>query len=197
VNDTIKDVRRALDQLSGRNVVVELHNEPNVIKEGLGSSWSDGGAFEKWWLDLLGKYRRALPDVRFIYPGLSQGSSVTGVKKDHIQFLEASRAAVEAADGLGVHLYWSHVYNMNKALDVLDDFSSRFRDHPIWITEAGRMGPETSPEKTAEEYLRFWQNLQRRSNVRGVTYFVASTSDPDYSSQIWVGRGIAEIIGKR
>lgn len=197
VNDTIKDVRRALDQLSGRNVVVELHNEPNVIKEGLGSSWSDGDAFEKWWLDLLGKYRRAMPDVRFIYPGLSSGSSVTGVKMDHIQFLEASRAAVEAADGIGVHLYWSQVYSMNKALAVLDDFSSRFRDHPIWITEAGRTGPEISPEKTAEEYLRFWQNLQRRSNVRGVTYFVASATDPDFASQVWVGRGIAEIIGRR
>jgi hypothetical protein len=197
VNDTIKDVRRALDQLNGRNVIVELHNEPNVTGEGLGSSWSDGEAFEKWWLDLLGKYRRALPDVRFIYPGLSPGSSVTGVKQDHIQFLEASREAVEAADGIGVHLYWSQVYSMRQTLAVLDDFSSRFRDQPIWITEAGRVGPEIPPEKTAEEYLRFWHHLQKRSNVRGVTYFVASASDPDFAAQVWVGRGIADIIGKR
>jgi hypothetical protein len=197
LNDTIKDVRRALNQLKGRNVVVELHNEPNLTKEGLGSSWSDGTGFETWWLDLLGKYRRAFPDVRFIYPGLSPGSSVTGVKLDHIKFLEASRAAVEAADGLGVHLFWSNVFTMNQALDLLDDLTSRFRDHPIWITEAGWNGPIITPEEIAGQYLLFWNKLQKRPNIQGVTYYVASASDPGLASRVWVGRGIAKVIGKR
>ncbi|MFN2223181.1 MAG: peptidoglycan DD-metalloendopeptidase family protein, partial [Candidatus Promineifilaceae bacterium] len=76
LEDTIKDVRRALKALSGHKVVVELHNEPNTTLEGLGSSWSDGSTFSAWWLALLKAYRSALPGGRFIYPGLSPGTTV-------------------------------------------------------------------------------------------------------------------------
>jgi hypothetical protein len=197
LNDTIKDVRRVLEQLDGRDVVVELHNEPNTVREGMGSSWTDGAAFSLWWLELLEKYRRALPDVRYLFPGLSPGGSVAGQKEDHIRFIEASREAVEAADGLGVHLYWSEVYNMTQALESLDDYNSRFRDKPLWITEAGRIGPEISAEKTAEQYLKFWHSLQKRTLVQGVAYYIAGSNDPALSSRTWIGKGIAEIIGKR
>jgi hypothetical protein len=97
LKDTQSDVSRALQALAGKALVVELHNEPNIVAEGLGSSWANGRDFANWWLELLNKYRRAFPDVRFIYPGLSPGSSVIGKKIDHIQFIEASRDAVEAA----------------------------------------------------------------------------------------------------
>jgi hypothetical protein len=197
LNDTVDDVCRVLKQQADRPAVVELNSKPNIAKEGLGSSWSDGLAFGKWWLELVEEYRRALPDVRYIFPGLSTGSGVTGVKEDHIRFLEASREAVETADGIGIHLFWSKVFRMDQALDILDDYGSRFRDKPIWISEAGRKGEAVSPEETAGEYLNFWRRLQSRSKVQGVTFFVASANDPDLSAQAWVGKGIAEIIGRR
>jgi hypothetical protein len=197
VNDTIKDLRRALDQLSDKNVVVELHNEPNLIAEGLDTSWTDGEAFEKWWLDVLRRYRSALPGVRFIYPGLSTGSTVLGVKQDHIKFLEASRGAAEAADGIGVHIYWSNNFSMQEALSILDDYISRFRDRPIWITEAGRNDGAVSTAKIAQEYLRFWHDLQKRTVVQGVTFFVASATNPDFAQQVWVGTDIGQLIGRR
>jgi hypothetical protein len=197
VVDTVTDVRRALAQLHNHDVVVELHNEPNLFAEGLGSSWSDGATFNIWYQELLKRYRRTLPDVRFIYPGLSPGGKVTGTKLDHVQFLEASRAAVEASDGLGVHLYWSQFQPMGQALETLDDYISRFRVHPIWITEASRnLGP-TIPSKVAQEYLKFWRELQARPVVQGVTYFVASASNPDFAHQVWVGKGIGKQIGRR
>ncbi len=197
VADTVADVRRALAQLRKHEVVVELHNEPNVFAEGLGSSWSDGAAFNVWYQELLKRYRKTLPGVRFIYPGLSPGGKVTGVKLDHVQFLEASRAAVEASDGLGIHIYWSQFQPMVQALETLDDFISRFRAHPIWITEASRnLGPNIS-SKLAQEYLKFWRELQARPVVQGVTYFVASASNPDFAHEVWVGKGIAKQIGRR
>ncbi len=197
LNDTVDDVGRVLKQLEDRPVVVELHSKPNIAHEGLGSSWSDGLAFGKWWLELVEEFRRALPDASYIFPGLSTGSGVTGVKEDHIRFLEASREAVETADGIGIHLFWSELFRMDQALDILDDYGSRFRDKPIWISEAGRTGKALSPEETAGEYLNFWRRLQSRTNVQGVTYFVASANDVDLSSQTWVGKGLAEIIGRR
>jgi hypothetical protein len=197
LEDTIGDVRRALSRLRGRNFAVELHNEPNVVAEGLGKSWSDGTAFNAWWLELLGRYRRALPGVRFIYPGLSPGSTVIGTKQDHIQFIEASREAVEAANGLGAHIYWSNTYSMQQALGVLDDYITRFRAKPIWITEASHNQGVVTPLQIAKEYLRFWSELQSRPVVKGVTYFVASASDPDFAGEVWVGKGIGSLIGRR
>jgi hypothetical protein len=197
LEDTLGDVRRTLEQLRGRQVVIELHNEPNLVEEGLGSSWSDGATFSLWWRELLKRYRLALPGARFIYPGLSMGTTVTGVKLDHIQFLEASRPAVEEADGIGVHVYWSDVVSMKQALNQIDDYISRFRSRSLWITEASRKGRGLPPQQMAQEYLRFWRELQNRPVVQGVTYFVASASNPNYANEVWVGKGIGQLLGRR
>jgi hypothetical protein len=194
--DTIDDVKRALGALRGRDVVVELHNEPNITAEGFGSAWRDGAAFAEWWLALLDLYRDAIPSARFLYPGLSPGASVAGVKQDHVEFLEASRAAVKQADGLGVHLYWSQQYPVRASLDVLDDIIDRFRGYPLWVTEASHNGV-LHPVLKAQQYLAFWQALQQRPAVQGVTFFVASASNPKFAEEVWVGRGIADIVGRR
>lgn len=197
LNDTIGDVSRALNALADKDVVVELHNEPNMVAEGLQHSWSDGATFGAWWSELLAKYRRALPGVRFIYPGLSPGYSVSGVKQDHIQFAEASRAAIEEADGLGIHVYWSNVWPLPQALAQLDDTVNRFHDKPIWVTEASNNRGGTPPAQKAQQYLFFWQELQKRAGVQGVTFFVASASNPAFADEVWVGRNIGAMIGRR
>jgi hypothetical protein len=198
MKDTINDVRRTLNVIgNNNNVVIELHNEPNLVPEGMGGAWSDGASFVTWWLELLQLYRQALPGMRFIYPGLSPGTEVRGIKEDHIRFVEASRPAVEAADGLGIHTYWSNVYPMSKAVEVLDDYISRFRFKHIWITEASNNKAGTSTFRKAQEYLDFWREIQKRPTVQGVTYFVASASDPSFQEEIWVGRGIGGRIGRR
>ncbi len=35
-------------------------------------------------------------------------------------------------------VYWSDVYPLKSALNAIDDYISRFRLHPLWITEASR-----------------------------------------------------------
>ncbi|WP_420631612.1 peptidoglycan DD-metalloendopeptidase family protein [Candidatus Leptofilum sp.] len=198
LNDTINDVKRTLNMIgSGKDVVIELHNEPNLVPEGLTGAWSDGASFAQWWLEVLRLYKQALPGSKFIYPGLSPGAAVSGIKQDHIQFVEASRAAVEAADGLGIHTYWSNVYPMSRALDVLDDYISRFRYKPIWITEASNNKAGTPVYRKAQQYLDFWREIQKRPTVQGVTYFVASASDPNFKEEVWVGRDIGKRVGRR
>lgn len=197
LNDTLSDVRRTLNIIGQRDVVVELHNEPNLIVEGMGSTWRNGAEFSNWFLEVLRLYRQAIPGMRFIYPGLSPGSSVQGIKMDHVEFIEPSRDAVKAADGLGVHIYWSNVYPMSTALNVLDDYIARFRFKPIWITEASNNKTGTPVATKATQYLHFWQELQKRPTVQGVTYFVASASNPEFAEEIWVGRNIGALVGRR
>ena len=197
LNDTISDMKRTLNLLQGKEVVIELHNEPNLRPEGLYTSWADGADFARWWLELHQLYKKELPNHKFIYPGLSPGGSVVSFKQDHIQFIEASRAAVEAADGLGIHIYWSNVYPMQRSLDVLDDYIARFRYKPIYVTEASNNKSGTAVYMKGREYIQFWQELQKRPTVKGVTYFVASASNPDFKEEVWVGRGIGKMVGRR
>ncbi|MFO7682388.1 MAG: M23 family metallopeptidase [Chloroflexota bacterium] len=197
LNDTLSDMQRTLNLLQGKKVVIELHNEPNLRPEGLFSSWADGAAFARWWLELHQLYKQALPGYRYIYPGLSPGGAVADFKHDHIQFIEASRAAVEAADGLGVHLYWSNIYPMQRSLDVLDDYIARFRYKPIYVTEASNNKGGTPAHMKGRQYIEFWQELQKRPTVQGVTYFVASASNPAFKEEVWVGRGIGKVVGRR
>ncbi|MGB1251443.1 MAG: M23 family metallopeptidase, partial [Candidatus Promineifilaceae bacterium] len=178
---TLGDVQRSLRQLGGKKVIVELHNEPNLYAEGLGKSWQDGATFAKWWLDVLRQYRQALPAVKFMYPGLSPGHDVANVRRDHIAFLEASRSAVNAADALGVHIYWGDNYPMGRALGVLDDYLARVPHKSVWITEASNNSPSVPHQQKGAQYIKFWQALQKRSGVGGVTYFVASSSNPKFA----------------
>ena len=126
VEFTLSDTQRTVNLLAGRSLVVELHNEPNLVAEGLSQAWENGVEFGTWWLSVLEKFRTAMPGTRFIYPGLSPGGGVPDVRESHIEFIEGSRTAVEAADGLGVHLYWSAPFPMSQALATLDDYIARF-----------------------------------------------------------------------
>ncbi len=196
-NDTINDMKRTMDILHDRDVVIELHNEPNILPEGLESAWANGTDFATWWLRLLRLYRYIFPDQRFIYPGLSPGAEISHFRHDHIRFLEASRSAVKAADGLAIHLYWSVYTPMDQALNVLDDTISRFRNTPIWVTEASNNKGGITASDKARQYLTFWKELQKRPIVEGVTYFVASARDPNFSEEVFVGKGMSRIIGDR
>ena len=104
---------------------------------------------------------------------------------------------MEAADGLGVHIYWSNVYPMQRGLDVLDDYIARFRYKPIYVTEASNNKSGTAVYMKGRQYIEFWQALQKRPTVKGVTYFVASASNPAFKEEVWVGRGIGQMVGRR
>lgn len=196
VDWTLSDTRRTLNVLAGKDVVIELHNEPNITLEGWKAAWQDGASFTTWWLEVLRRYRQALPGLRFIYPGLSPGGSNV-LRQDHVQFIEASRAAVDAADGLAIHTYWSHVYAMDLAVRVVDDYITRFRNVPIWITEAGNGSGQVSAAQKGAEYIAFWSQMRARPAVKGITYFVASSINPEFKHWVWLGTDIGRIVGQR
>jgi hypothetical protein len=197
VNWTLGDMVRTVNVLGARDITIELHNEPNLVAEGWQTTWADGKAFAEWWLQVLAQYRAALPGARYLYPGLSPGGDVGGVRRDHFTFMEESRAAVESADGIGLHLYWSADYSMTQALGVLDETIARFPNRQIWITEASYNASGISDEERARQYLALIAALRARPAVQAVTFFVASASDVKYSAETWVGRSIAKILGNR
>lgn len=206
VADTFDDVTRTLSRLPGRDIVIELHNEPNLVAEGLAASWADGTEFEGWFLDVLQRYRAALPGRRFIYPGLSPGGTIPGIRQDHLQFMEQSKEAIRAADGLAIHGYWAVDFPMGATLQMFDDILSFLEfngmaDKEIWVTEASNNKGGVSPQTKGAEYIAFWNEMRNRPTIQGVTYFVASATHPDFQEEVWVtngaSRGIAEVVGTR
>jgi small-conductance mechanosensitive channel len=67
---------------------------------------------------------------------------------------------------------------------------------PIWVTEASN-NKGGDPRDKGLEYLKFWSELQQRPTVQGVTFFVASASNPQFGEEVWVGRGIGAVLGGR
>lgn len=204
INVTLADVREKLNILSGKPAYISLHEEPNTSRNGWGYSWIDGTAFNGWFLDVLQKYRRAIPDAKFIFPGVALGGTVQKVQQDHVLFLEQCREGIESADALAVHLHWSDHFPLTAALAALDEQLARFPTTnqtaealPIFITKAVNCEPAISPREQAWQYLQCWHALQTRHRVKGVTFFVASSSDPALADQVWLGRGIGEWIGRR
>lgn len=196
-SETLPDVQRTLALLDGRDVVVEMHRQPNVTTQGWGASWRNGGEFAVWLNEVIVRYRNALSGATLIYPGLSPGASIRGLRQDHIEFLEASRSAVKAADGLGMQLHWSDALSLGQALRLLDDGLTRFRDVPVWVTEAVNNSRTIRSNHRANQYLDAWRQMQDRPSVRGVVFYVVHAIDPALRHIVWNGTDIGPIVGRR
>jgi len=201
---TFIDVGRTIDQINAvidnAEIFLEIHNEPNLYAEGLGKSWLNGEDFSAWFLEVVALYKEALPSrtyyipgVKYVYPGLSPGSSIPDVRMDARTFLLDSMAAVQTADLIGVHAYWSPIYPMAEALAWVETCASHGE---CYITEASNNG-DAPPETKGAEYIEFWEQLQLRGNVKGVTYFISYASNPAFAGEQWVGTPIPSIVGLR
>jgi hypothetical protein len=199
---TISDVQRAVNNLQGHDVIIELHNEPNLVQEGLTTSWQDGISFAVWLQEVSGLYRIALPDVALAYPGLSPGADVPGIRMDSTRFMNESASAAALLDYVGAHAYWAANWPMQLALDTVDGYLATFPDKTIIVTEASNNRRDTTPENKANEYIEFASRLGERQRVYGVTYFVASASNQAWdwatgSGEVWLGTTIPGLVGSR
>lgn len=200
---TISDLTRTINTLRAEGVAddalwVEIHNEPNLVAEGWTTSWQNGTQFAAWLNAVKSRYEQQFPLVHYMYPGLSPGEDVAGVRLGSTRFLADSETAVTACDAVGVHCYWSQTWAMSTAFSYLDSYQ-RF-NKPVWVTESSRNDavPQVSWAQYAAEYTDFWRGLNMRSWVKGVTYFVASALETSFQSECWVvnqqSKGIAAHI---
>jgi hypothetical protein len=200
---TVSDVRRAVDRLKDRKVIIELHNEPNLYAEGFGVNWTNGAEYAIWANELLQLYQSAFAGYEFAFPGLSPGGDVGGIRYDSMRFMAEAADAVNAHDYLAVHAYWAANWPMTLALGTVDDAIVKYPGKPIIITEASNNKRTTPQDQKGGEYITFAEELKKRPSVYGVTYFIASASNPAWgwgsegSGETWVGTSIPGIVGQR
>lgn len=192
-NDTVNDTERTINALLNQGVLpnhiwVELHNEPNLTQEGLGASWANGFEFSQWLDAVLSLYTARIPYVKYIFPGLSPGWDVPGVRQASDSFFsETSLSLIKSLDGLGVHAYWSEMFPISTAVNEVLSYSNY--GLPIWITEASRNDRPAKIDDYGTEYAAFINELRSVPNVKGVTYFVASASNSLFHPECWVVNG--------
>lgn len=149
----------------------EIHNEPNLVQEGLGKSWTDGYAFAAWFIRVVGGLRRAFPDIQIGFPGLSPGGTIPGVRQDAELFIEQARTAFSVCDWVAAHAY--EVYNTT---DVNAGGSWRiirkYTNLPMAITEFS--SPLQTPQTQAKQYRVYYEALRSEPNLFGAFSFVVS-----------------------
>ncbi|MGQ0605248.1 MAG: hypothetical protein ACT4QE_26525 [Anaerolineales bacterium] len=200
---TVNDVARLYDY-DPQIRYIELHNEPNLRREGWGASWANGQQFAEWFLQVAELYRARFPEALLGFPGLSPGPTLdaNGRSDSEIFLAEAADAAREA-DWIGVHAYW---VNERELTDEREGFGfvryrRRFADKLLFVTEFGN--PQQPKHAVAEQYARYYGVLRKVPGLGAAFAYVMSTSSIEESSR-WAWRdeagndlGIADVVGRR
>jgi len=174
----------------------EVHNEPNLLAEGLGKSWPGGSGFARWFVAVRDALQPTMPDAMWGFPGLSPGSAYKDVRADPLQFLEQAIDAVNQADWIGAHCYWTGDGNApedmyseqgGQSYKLLPRYTV-----PILITEYSNPSAKVDKETKARQYVEWMASL---IGVHSCYSFVASASS-GFEHETWTPE-MARIIGER
>lgn len=182
-----------------KNIWVEIHNEPNLVQEGWNSyNWVNGVAFANWLQTVVTKLDLRLPaGVNLLYPGLSPGGGIADVRYDANNFFNECNPVFSYLDGIGIHAYWEAARNnMGAALDWVNWCCNKV-NKPAFITECSIVDRPSviSVAERGKQYAAFAK--QQHKNVKGITFFVGSASNPYFEPETWVSenntvKGIAQ-----
>ena len=175
---------------------VEVHNEPNLDAEGCGIAWNNGTDFSNWLISALVELRRRFPMLRYGFPALSPGHSISGVRFDEETFYAFAHPAIMQCDWIGVHCYWLNGIGMYASADGAHYQVYKDEGLPLIVTEFSNPNPDLvnmPKEKKARQYKAWYANLP--SYVIGAYSFISSSDNPAFASETWAGTEIPEIVG--
>jgi len=207
-NDTMNDTVRTVSALLANRVPLdriyfEIHNEPNLVIEGLGVNWADGASFALWAKNVVALYARLWPTGKFGFPGLSPGDTVQGIRAQAHSFLDESLSRWDGWDWYGCHAYWSDDYEIDRAIGYVvtqrNIIKLRTAAPIILLTEASRNDrPATrSADHYASDYVYFASAM--REIAQGITFYVGSGSgfrDEAWVTEGGISKGIAAAIAQ-
>ena len=169
----------------------EIHNEPNLPKEGMGWNWAGGADFGSWLQQVLNILKPRFPDAKWGYPGLSPQPNVDA-------FLDSSAAAATACDWIGVHCYWQQTQHQppfpldgdNAGMYWRAKFKPRFPTMMLMITEFSNNSRAVSPNDKGAQYADYLKLLRTEPNVGAIFSFALSWPAQDDNHEGWEGSAI-------
>jgi len=155
----------------------EIHNEPNLVPEGLGKTWQTGAQFGDWFLQVTGLLRPKLPDAKFGWPGLSPGKPIQGLRYHGPSFLAEAEAAIQQADWIGCHCFWTSEEDMMSPDGGLQfqQYRDRWPEKPLMITEFSNP-LSTDQHAVAIQYRNYFHMLGQQVGIGAAFAFVVSSA---------------------
>jgi putative glycosyl hydrolase len=144
--------------VGARITFFEVHNEPNLTKEGLGANWRDGAEFARFFVTVVNDLKPRFPNAKFGFPGLSPGSAGVERPIEMNDFLRQAQAAIPMADFVCCHVYWGNEnVDLQGAIGQLRDFCAKFPSKKIICSEFSNNKKGMDRDAKAKEYARFYQ----------------------------------------
>lgn len=178
--DLLKDVYLPIKQAVDAGAsVIEILNEPNLHiagsnPEGYGLMWNSGRDFAEYGAAIDVTLKSSLPNIKTIFPGLSPGFDIPGVRMNDVRFRNEAWRLTEYADYIGVHAYWGNGSSVYTAINDVNAFV-RTATKPVWVTEFSNVNPHTSRADKAKEYKEFFRMCEADA---AFIYLYAATVDP-------------------
>lgn len=181
----------------------EIHNEPNLMPEGYGTSWRNGQEFGEWFLQVVGMLRPDFPEAQFGWPGLSPGPTVDGMRLDHRTFLEDARNEIWQADWIGCHCYWQDEVSMLSEEGGLGYqlYRTLWPEKLLLITEFSNTAAGVDGSAKGNQYLKYYTHLRNQPGI-GAAFAFAASASANYPSEVWRSEDgrllpIAGVVGAR
>ncbi|MBN1429427.1 MAG: M23 family metallopeptidase [Anaerolineae bacterium] len=181
----------------------EIHNEPNLMPEGYGTSWQNGREFGEWFLQVTGMLRPELPEARFGWPGLSSGPAVDGMRLDHRSFLDDAQDAIKQADWMGCHCHWQDEEGMLSEAGGLGYkfYRKMWPDKLLLITECSNTAQGIDGNTKGDQYLKYYTHLRDQTGI-GVAFIFAVSASTHYLYEVWRSEDgqilpVAGVVGAR
>jgi hypothetical protein len=136
-------------------LMIAIHNEPNLVREGWTTAWRDGQEFAAWWIAVANSYRQIFPGAKMGFPAMSPGGDVPGIRMNEPMFIAGATAAVQDSDWIGIHYYWLDP-NGSDINPTVDLWRTWFGNLPIVGTEVGPADANTvTPQAMRIAYDKF------------------------------------------
>jgi murein DD-endopeptidase MepM/ murein hydrolase activator NlpD len=164
----------------------EVHNEPNLIIEGLGGSWNSGQEFGAWYLEVIDRLSQWFPEARWGFPGMSPGAAIPQRRQEMWNFLAQCGRAIGASDWLGIHQYFKNIPEMEQGLkDLVYEYRRRWPDKLLIITEFSNPHASVTKATKGQQYATFYRLAGDIPGVGAAFGFVSSASDPQFQAEAW------------
>lgn len=177
-------------QLQSYVTKFEVHNEPNHLRgiEGWGQEDHQARDFNTWFLETYNRLKQACPWASLGFPGLA-------IPHRDLEWVEICRPAVNRADWLGVHCYWQNP-SFSEGNHLSDFWGLRFKHYHqkfpnklIEITEFGNSngqgGYPVDPQKIAQEYVQYYQELFHYPYLLSASAFIMSAPQAEWQIFVW------------
>jgi murein DD-endopeptidase MepM/ murein hydrolase activator NlpD len=187
VGDTLSDVQRTVDAIADAgleksNILIELHNEPNLHNEGHTLSWTTGAECVDFFAMVRELYGNSLDGVRYGIGGLSPGGTVPDQRYNATSFLYSM---LSSNNWSMFDVYFIHLYSVGPWSDEIGwlDLCQTQTNMDIYITESSTHLALTGEQYAANLY-QLIELLDQRPCL-GVTFYCASASNKTFWHEAW------------